>query len=208
MLRRILALVVLIVLPLATTGCGLALTHGPPAGHESMMAFNCTESNTGPILDIVWGGLNGLGAAAIASDRESYEDPDLSIASGIGWGVLSSVSAGVGFSKTRKCRDARRALEARLRSGMGMTGDSMTAATVSILPVSDTLSVGQQRQLVATANASSGRVIPGAIFVWTSSIDAVASVNASGLVTAHAPGTIVIAARSGTATGTARIVVR
>src|SRR5436190_17333986 len=56
------------------TGCGFVLTKGPPTGHEQMLAFSCTESNAGPILDIVWGSLNVLGAATAAADPEAYDN--------------------------------------------------------------------------------------------------------------------------------------
>ena len=45
------------------------------------------------------------------------------------------------------------------------------------------------------------------MFVWSSSNDAIASVNNAGLVTAHATGAVVIAANTDNVVGTANIVV-
>lgn len=49
-------------LPLLLPDCGFVFSQGPPTGHEQMESFTCTESNAGPILDIVWASLNVLGA--------------------------------------------------------------------------------------------------------------------------------------------------
>ena len=57
----------------STTACGFIFSHGPPDGHEQMSSFSCTEGNAGPILDIVWGGLNVIGALAAAGDPGAYE---------------------------------------------------------------------------------------------------------------------------------------
>lgn len=61
-------------------------------------------------------------------------------------------------------------------------------------------------QVVATAMNSGGVSIMNKMFRWSSSNDAIASVN-SGLITAHASGEIVIAANTDNIVGTARIVV-
>lgn len=54
--------------------------------------------------------------------------------------------------------------------------------------------------------SSHGR-LPGRFFRWPSSSDAVASVSAAGLVTTHAPGTVVIAANAEGVVGTVSLVV-
>jgi uncharacterized protein YjdB len=45
------------------------------------------------------------------------------------------------------------------------------------------------------------------LFAWSSSNDAIASVSSAGLVTAHGPGTVVIAANTSNVVGTASILV-
>src|SRR6059036_1381540 len=57
----------------AASGCGWIFTHGPPTGHEQLEYIPCTESDAGPILDLVWGGLNVLGAIGVAADRSAYD---------------------------------------------------------------------------------------------------------------------------------------
>lgn len=97
-----------------TVGCGFVFTHGPPQDHKQLDYFTCTEGNTGPILDIVFGGLN-LAATVfmLADDPDSYGDSGAIVASGLTWTAFSGAAAGVGFSKTSKCRDAKRELAAR-----------------------------------------------------------------------------------------------
>ena len=71
-------------------------------------------------------------------------------------------------------------------------------ASVSVAPTSATLLVGRTQQLTATARAANGDAIPGAAITWTSSDAAVATVSATGLVTAVAAGDAQITATSAT----------
>ncbi len=56
-----------VLLPAVTSGCGFVFTHAPPDRHYEMDYFACTENNAGPIIDLVWAGLNGL--ATLVSER-------------------------------------------------------------------------------------------------------------------------------------------
>ena len=85
--------------------------------------------------------------------------------------------------------------------------DSARVMSVVITPAADTLAVGAQRQLVAVAHSSSGATLADRMFTWSSSNDAIASVSNAGLVTAHAPGSVVIAANTNNVVGTAAILV-
>ena len=202
----------LLCLPLLAlaAGCGFAFTHGPPAGHEQLEYIPCTDNNAGPVLDLVWAGLNVLGAITVASDPNNYDQPGLTIASGFAWGVFSSFSAASGFHKVSACKQARQALAQR-QAARGMmpvnVPDSGRVVHVAINPAADTLAVGAQRQLVAVAHTSSGAALSNRVFTWSSSNDAIASVSNAGLVTAHAAGSVVIAANTGNIVGTAGIVV-
>jgi Bacterial Ig-like domain (group 2) len=195
------------------TGCGFVFTKGPPTGHEQMLAFSCTESNAGPILDIVWGSLNVLGAAAAAADPESYDNSGQIVAVGLAWGVFSGFSAASGYKKTKECRSALQQLATRnaqlhpIAPGVVVPPDAAAVQAVVIRPSDDSLAVGAQIQLVASAYNSSGTMIPDRAFLWSSSNDAIASVSTAGLVTAHASGSVVIAANTGNVVGTARIVI-
>lgn len=205
-------LIVLGLLSLLQTGCGFVFSKGPPTGHEQMPAFSCTESDAGPILDIIWGGLNVLGALTVAADPGSYENPTEIEVGGVAWGVFSSFSAASGFHKSKQCRTALQQLAERNAqranpAGLALPTDLPSVAVVAVSPSDDSVQVGEQRQLVATAQSSSGTLLPNREFRWSSSNDAVASVSNAGLVIAHAAGTVVIAANTGNVVGTARIVV-
>lgn len=205
-------LAVLLFLPIAASGCGFIFTHGPPPGHQEMNHISCTETNVGPILDTVWGGLNLIGSLAASADPDAYENPDQIALVGISWAIVSGTAAGVGFGKTARCRKDKVALA---RREAGETEEEKrpavtdrTVQAVVITPSVNTLAVGQRVQLQATAHNSSGAVVPNRNFTWSSSNDAIASVGRSGLVTAHAPGEVVVAANTGGVVGTAAIVVR
>jgi uncharacterized protein YjdB len=60
--------------------------------------------------------------------------------------------------------------------------------------------ISEKVQLSATAYRSGGKVISDKMFRWSSSDDAIASVDYDGLVTAHSGGSVVIAARADGAT--------
>ena len=199
-----------------TAACGYVLTQGPPEGHRQMTAFTCSESNTGPILDAVQAGASvflALLGATSNTDGGGYGAPSSGamVASGIAVGLAYGVSAGIGFHRTSECRAAMRQWRARQAQGHPSLIEGQLVASVAqavvVRPPADTLAVGAQLQLVAAAYGSSGAVIPDKPFVWTSSNDAIASVGAAGLVTAHASGSVVIAARADNAVGTASALV-
>lgn len=81
-----------------------------------------------------------------------------------------------------------------------------SVASVSLNVTSAQLGVGQTLQLTATPLTSTGTVTTGTA-AWSSSAPAVASVSASGLVTAVAAGTATVSAAVGARTGSATIVV-
>jgi hypothetical protein len=206
-------LILLGLLSLCVAGCGFLFSKGPPTGHEQMESFSCVESNAGPTLDIVWASLNVLGALTAASDPASYDNSGQIVAVGLGWGVLSSFAAASGFNKSKHCRQALQQLAARHAqqranpSGLSLPTEVPSVQAVMVTPPEDTLAVGQRVQLVASAHSSSGTAVPNRDFMWSSSNDAIASVSNAGLVTAHAAGTVVIAANTGNVVGTARIMV-
>jgi len=80
-------------------------------------------------------------------------------------------------------------------------------AAVVLEPAVDTLRIGGQRQLIATARSSSGMAVEGRLFRWASSNDSIASVSTYGLVTARAAGSVRVSAMADGLTGTASIVV-
>jgi hypothetical protein len=200
-------------LTIANSGCGLIFSHAPPEGYEEMDHFTCTESNAGPIIDVVWGSLNVLGALVAASNPDEYESSTVVV--GLSWGVVSSISAGVGFNKSKKCRAAKQEVAARHAEERGPEEAEEVVEpvvppviqVVVVSPTADTLAIDEQLQLGAIAYSPSGGILTDRSFTWSSSNDAIASVSNGGLVTAHASGTVVIAANTGNVVGTASIVV-
>lgn len=216
--RLVVRLVVIAIvgsLPVTTGACGFILTHGPPEGHEQMDYFTCTEGDVGPILDFVWAGLNLAGAIACAAQSDdyyddSYYDKGTCTAVGLTWGVVSTSAGVVGVNKTKKCRAAKLQLaerQARGRATPRAQPADIIVQTVVLMPAADTLTVGEQVQLVASAYNSSGAIIANKMFAWSSSNDAISSVSSAGLVTAHAVGSVVIAARTDNVVGTSQILV-
>lgn len=197
-----------------TEGCGLVLTHGPPVGHEQMYQFDCTESRTGPILDLAAAGLTISSAVSLAGDDSSSDDlvAGLLIAYAVE-AALYTTSGFIGLKKVSRCREARALLAERLatqrladsiRRSAG--GDSIPSA-VHVEPAQVSIAVGDRVQLTATAVNSAGVAVPGLSFVWTSSDAAVASVDAGGMVTARREGRVMIAANTGGVVGIAEVVV-
>ena len=212
-IRRSVRIICVVLIPTVTGGCGFVFTHGPPVNHAQLEYIPCTESNLGPALDLAWAGLNAISIAAVASDPDYYEyeyDTDPNALMGI-----MAVEAGIwtfaavtGFGKTKSCKTARQQLAARytqLRNvGRPQAGGAVVRAVV-VNPSVDTLTVGQQIQLVAMAMSSSGATIPNKEFTWSSSNDAIASVSSVGLVTANSPGSTTIAASTENVSGIAQI---
>ena len=210
------SIVLLALAPFVFGACSMLFTHGPPEGHEKMVYFTCSESNTGPVLDIVWGALNITGALVIAGHRDEYDNPDQGVATGVVWGIISGISAGIGFDRVKKCQAAKRQLAERQASAPahaeqvapGRAAEVAGVQTVVIQSGDDTLTIGQPVQFAAKAFDANGTVARNVTtFRWSSSNDAVASVSDAGLVTPRAPGTAVIAANSYNVVGTARVVV-
>jgi alpha-tubulin suppressor-like RCC1 family protein len=79
---------------------------------------------------------------------------------------------------------------------------------INVLPASDTLAPGSVVQLTADLLTEGGRALSGRVVTWLTSNPAVAQVSSSGLVTAVAPGTVTIEAKSEGRRGTTFIIVR
>ncbi len=95
---------------------------------------------------------------------------------------------------------------ANCSSPAGPTGG--VVASISVTPAGDTLvSLGQTRQLSAVAKDAAGTVITGKTFTWSSSGSGVATVNATGLVTAIANGQATVSASVDGKSGAAVVLV-
>jgi hypothetical protein len=199
----------MLLLPLASSGCSLIFAHGPPKNHEAMEYFDCTQSKAAPVLDVVFGSLSLLTAVGTLIDSSNVQNPKETIAGGFAMTPILAFSAMNGFKKTSHCRAAKMILverQARDRALDAQVGAGTIQAVV-VAPADATVRIGDRLQLFATAHTSSGDPVRGREFKWSSSNDAIASVNNAGLVTAHAVGSVVISANTGNVVGTAKITV-
>ena len=73
-------------------------------------------------------------------------------------------------------------------------------ASVTITPLTSSVSVRGQQAFTAVAKDTGGNVIAGATFTWMSSAPDIASINASGVATGVSPGTAQILATSNAGT--------
>src|SRR6185437_8810979 len=88
-----------------------------------------------------------------------------------------------------------------------ITVTNVSVASVTVSPATASVVAGQTVQLTATPKDANGTALTGRVVTWSSSNTAVASVNASGLVTGGAAGSATITATSEGKTGTAAITV-
>lgn len=88
------------------SGCSPLFIDGPPPGHADMESFECTESRLLPILDLGFTAMY-LGEAATA-EGSFLVTKGIARAIGIGFVVLTGVSAITGFKRVNRCRAARR----------------------------------------------------------------------------------------------------
>ncbi|MBJ6725747.1 DUF4082 domain-containing protein [Geomesophilobacter sediminis] len=98
----------------------------------------------------------------------------------------------------------------RIRHDAGTTvAITQAVASIAVTPTGQALSTGAKLQLQATGTfPDDGPIDVTALAAWSSSDNAVATVNASGLVTGVAPGTATITASLGGVTGTASLTVQ
>ena len=93
-------------------------------------------------------------------------------------------------------------------SAMATAAVMQEAATLAVTPDSVTLmAIGATAQLAAEAQDANGNAVAGATFAWSSSNEAVATVDSMGLVTATGNGEATITAASGVLSGMAAVTV-
>lgn len=88
-----------------------------------------------------------------------------------------------------------------------VTVDPVPVAAVDVTPAADTVHPGDTRRFAATPRDADGNFLPGRVVTWATSDAAVATVDATGLVTAVAIGAAAITATSEGRNGTAALVV-
>src|SRR5207247_944087 len=88
-----------------------------------------------------------------------------------------------------------------------ITVSTVPVASVTVNPATASVQVGQTVQLTATPQDANGNSLPGRTITWSSGSTAVATVSASGLVTAEPAGTATITATSEGKSGASAITV-
>ena len=86
-------------------------------------------------------------------------------------------------------------------------GGTPSINTIEVTPSTASKQVGQTQQFTAVAKDANGNPISGVSFTWSSSDNAIATVNSDGLATAVAVGTATITASAGGKSGTATLTV-
>jgi uncharacterized protein YjdB len=151
-------------------------------GQTTTLTATVTDANGTVVTDrlVTWGSSN-MSVATVSSS-----------------GVVKAVSTGTAT------------ITATSETKSGSTALTVTPApvgSVTILPSTSSRASGQTVQLTATVRDTTGAVVTDRPVSWTSSDTLVATVSASGLVSALTTGTATITATSETKSGTASVTV-
>ena len=137
---------------------------------------------------------------AVAEAEFSWESSDVAIATVDASGLVTGVAEGVA-TITASSGSASGAATITVASVTG------PVVSVEVSPSAETIGLGGTLQLTAEGFNESGNAVAGAEFSWESSATAIATVDASGLVTGVAEGVAMITASSGGTSATATITV-
>ena len=134
---------------------------------------------------------------AVADAAFSWESSDAAVATVDASGLVTGVTVGV----------ATITASAGSASGTAVVTVMQRVASVEVSPSADTIGLGSTLQLAAAGFDENGNAVAGTAFSWESSDAAVATVDASGLVTGVTMGVAKITASAGGGQGTAEITV-
>jgi hypothetical protein len=98
------------------SGCSFLFVQGPPSNYQHMDDFHCTPSDTPPMLDVIFAGVNALDLSLVGSHQYRIEDSSVESAVIATDAILIAVhiaSAIYGFAKTTECQEALANLSAR-----------------------------------------------------------------------------------------------
>lgn len=153
----------------------LRVTSVPIVPGVANMLIGQTLTLTATPTDSTATALTGRGVAWLSSNS--------SVASVSGTGVLTAVSAGVA-TITASSEGASNSIT--------VTVVPVPVASVTATPTTKSLFVTQTVQVTATTLDSIGGTLSGRTLTWSSNVPLVATVSATGLVTALSPGTAII----------------
>ncbi len=135
---------------------------------------------------------------SIRNKKISYSSSNTAVATVTTEGNV--IAVGIGGASVSANADGKSA-------SVQVTVTPEAANTVTLTPATLTLRRTNTRQLTATARNNQNIVITGRTFRWASSNSAVISVDQNGLLTALAPGQVVISAEADQAVGSASVTV-
>jgi DNA/RNA endonuclease G (NUC1) len=172
--------------------------HYAYTGRIGTTSTNLTFSNSGADRFVI------RSPAGVLLDSVSYSSSGVVAKSGVARELLSltgdnTLVDGAGWTDATNVYDATNSNKGTPGTSTSGGGGTPTpvgpVATVSVTPGNATMAVGDTRQYTATGRDGSGQVA-STTFTWSSSNEAVATVSASGLVTAVANGSASIRATS------------
>ena len=149
-------------------------------------AFTATTKDAGGHV------LTGRAVAWSSSDDNiATIDPSTGIATGVAAGTVTITATSEGKTGTAT-----------------LTVNPVPVATVTVAPSTQSVDVGATTPaFTATLKDADGNVLTGRTVTWSSSDDATATVDANGVATGVAPGTVTITAKSEGKSGTATLTV-
>ena len=132
--------------------------------------------------------LRDAAGTTLSNRKVVWASKDPTFATVSGAGVITGVRAGaVQVAATAEGKSAV----------VDVTVNPKAVSTIRLLPAGDAqLLVGQTRQMTAETVAADGEVLTGRVVTWSSNSATAASVSATGLITAVAPGGAVVTAAS------------
>jgi len=157
--------------------------------------------------------VRGYGADGneVVADGITWESDALAVASVSASGFVEAVAQGVArLSARRNGQSATVSIRVSGRAAAPPTAATATRLAVSsvgLAPESASIAIGERTQLRAMPRASTGADLPDREVIWTSSNPGVATVSASGIVTALAEGAARVTASSERGSGQATITV-
>lgn len=183
LVRRSTALAILLA---AAAGCGGGDSPSAPAcavsdvtvtapaaplqvGKTTTMSASVTQANCSPAIQATW-----------ESSQPTVASIDAST------GVVTGVAAGGPVTITARAQG---------KSGTAQISViPVSVASVTLAPATATIALGETQQLTATPRDADGNVLTGRTVTWTTSDASLATVSATGLVTAVAPSPVTITA--------------
>ncbi len=178
------------------TACGGGST-GPQGGSVATV----TVSPTGETVLVgasvtLTATLRDVAGNAVTGEPVAWSTSNAAVAT-VSGGVVTGVSPGGPVTITATSGG---------KSGTAtVTVAPVPVASVEVTPLADTLEVGGTRQFAAILRSANGTVLNGRTVTWSTGDNAVASVSASGLVTAVSPGIATMTASSEGIVGSASI---